>query len=230
MKSFFNLVVLACLLSLFVLPNLAQAQRFRSQNACFWEAVYDYENKRWEWTLACPAAPGSNQRIPSKPPQSQLPKVPPPDAELPRPPSPQPMPPQQTQPPRQQSPPQGQFSPPLGTPIDPTSTSRGMSNPARGGSINTSREFQLTPGDVILAVNGETITGRTHFTSAVNRSPQTMHFTVKDGRTGRVMNLVTQLSSTGYKLGVTHRDNPGGGARVVQVDRNSPATRCFLVE
>ena len=242
MKSFFNITLLSCLLPVFALGDDAMGQEWvgdlyysnttrrtsTATEAATWTAVYSNISKRWYWkqTDGSASAPtGRNQRLqssPSRPPDRLLPTTPPPPQQPPTqntPPPPRP--PQQIQPPRQQN-------PLTGTPIDPT---RGkISNPTRGGSVNTPREFRLTPGDVILTVNGEAITGKTHFTSVVNRSPQTMYFTVRDGRTGRIMNFVTQLSSTGYRFGVTHRDNPGGGARVVQVDRNSPATHCFLVE
>ena len=115
--------------------------------------------------------------------------------------------------------PQQQFQPP----------SNNFGN-TRGGSGNGQRVFQLQPGDVILVINGESITGRESLTNAVRRSPQTMRFTVRDGRSGAILHFVTTLNSSGYRFGITQKDNPGGGAKVVSVDRNSPATNCILVE
>ena len=94
----------------------------------------------------------------------------------------------------------------------------------------SSQSFRLTPGDVILNINGEWIGGQEDVTSAIARSPQTMYLTVRDGRTGRVADYVTLLDSSRPRFGVNHQTNPGGGSRVTGVNKNSPATRCYLVE
>ena len=108
------------------------------------------------------------------------------------------------------------------------STNRGTTT--RGTSGNASRYWRLTPGDVILSVNGEDITGMKSLTNAVNRSPQTMHFTVHDGGRGKIYHFETTLASTGHRFGVYSTDNPGGGARITSVMSNSAARRCILVE
>jgi len=113
-----------------------------------------------------------------------------------------------------------------GVPSEPPS--RGST--PRVSSANTSRYWRLTPGDVILTVNGESITGMKSLTAAVNRSPQTMRFTVRDGGRGKIYHFETTLASTGYRFGVYSADNPGGGAKITSVMPNSAATRCVLVE
>jgi len=90
--------------------------------------------------------------------------------------------------------------------------------------------FQLEPGDVIVTVNGENITGSASLTAAVGRSPQTMQMTVRDRRNGQIRHFTTTLASGSPRFGVTSTDNPGGGARITSIVPNSAATRCFLVE
>ena len=97
-------------------------------------------------------------------------------------------------------------------------------------SVNTSQSFRLTPGDVILEINGERIGRQEDVTSAIARSPQTMYLTVRDGRTGTVARFATTLSSSRPRFGVTHQTHPGGGSRVTGVNSNSPATRLVLAE
>ena len=92
-------------------------------------------------------------------------------------------------------------------------------------SGNNQQFFQLTPGDVILEINGERIRGQEDVTSAIARSPQTMYLTVRDGRTGATARFATTLNSNRPRFGVTHQTNSGGGSRVTGVNRNSPATR-----
>lgn len=94
---------------------------------------------------------------------------------------------------------------------------------------NRSRIFRLEPGDVVLTVNGEKIGGRNDLTAAVNRSPRTMRFTVRDRR-GKIYRFETTLASEGYRFGVYSADQSGGGARITSVMANSAATRCRLVE
>ena len=94
----------------------------------------------------------------------------------------------------------------------------------------TQQRFRLVPGDVILEINGEWINGQEDATSAIARSPQTMHLTVRDGRSGVTAHYVTSLNSSRPRFGVNHRTHSGGGSRVTGVNPNSPATRIYLVE
>ncbi len=97
----------------------------------------------------------------------------------------------------------------------------GASN--RGGAIP--RTLSLSRGDVILSINGQNIKGRASCIRAVNSSPRTMTFTVRDSRDGTVWRMQTELRSSGYRFGVDLRDNPGGGAYVTSVSQGYPATR-----
>ena len=108
------------------------------------------------------------------------------------------------------------------------STNRDTST--RETSRNASQYWRLTPGDVILSVNGEDITGMKSLINAVDRSPQTMHFTVRDRGRGKIYHFETTLASTGYRFGVYCADNPGGGARITSVMSNSAARRCIRIE
>ena len=98
----------------------------------------------------------------------------------------------------------------------------------RGGAVNTSQSFRLAVGDVILEINGERINRQEDVTSAIARSPQTMYFTVRDGRTGVTARYVTTLSPNRPRFGMTHQTNPGGGSRVTGVNANAP--RIYLAE
>ena len=123
----------------------------------------------------------------------------------------------------------------LDTPYDPTQ--RGISQhipdnnvgTTRGASVNTPRYWRLTPGDIILAINGENVTGRQGMTDAINRSPQTMYLTVRDTR-GKIYHFETVLSPNSPRFGIYTADHRGGGARVTSVIPGSSATRCILIE
>lgn len=97
-------------------------------------------------------------------------------------------------------------------------------------SVNTSRRLRLVPGDIILEINGETIDTQENITRAIALSPPTMYLTVQDGRSGQIVELRTTLNSNRPRFGVSHQTHPNGGSRVLGVNSNSPATRCYLVE
>ena len=92
------------------------------------------------------------------------------------------------------------------------------------------RMLSLSRGDVILTVNGQYINGRDDCIRAVNASPPTMVFTVRDSRDGTIWRMQVQLNSRGSRFGVYLADNPGGGgAYVTSVMRGYPATRCHVL-
>lgn len=96
-------------------------------------------------------------------------------------------------------------------------------------SISMDKLFMLQPGDVVLTVNGQRISGSSALTQAVKNSPDEMTFSIKDKRTGKVKHFMTTLNSSGHRFGVYSADNPGGGARITSVMENSAARRCFEI-
>ena len=220
MKPLLKYALLACVLSPFVFGDLAMAQRAgqRTNGKYEWvddEQVWTSEGRRgtegvtveWRWRdgkwvvwSRSPWAEAPSGRI------QRMPNT------NPTPPPAGPPPAMVTQPPSQPQ--------PTWTPSE---------SGTRGYSGNKSRKFSLEPGDVILTVNGEDIFGRKSLIYAVNSSPQTMEFTVRDRRNGQIRHFTTTLASSGYRLGIYCADHPDG-ARVTSVMPNSAARRCILVE
>lgn len=236
MKPFIKITVLSCLLAMFAFADTAMGQRWGRLAPAqrpprgewqweeetpgpaglpgfpgYWKWVLRWSNGQEEWwkkddngiweRISGPV--GRETRIPRVQPTS-----PPPASH------------EQTP----QAPPQTLQRP---TPVyQPPATTSGT----RGASINTSQRFQLVPGDVILIINGETMDREEDVTNAIARSPQTMYLTVRDGRTGQVAEYATTLNSNRPRFGMTHRTHPDGGSRVTGVNRNSPATRIYMVD
>ena len=155
-------------------------------------------------SIAMPVAPGLEQQIPNYNSMPTRPTLPSPPAQPPPTTSTTPTPPP-TQPPQ----------------IRPPSPPPSVQN-------HTQRPYRLERGDVITAVNGQTIRGRDDMRNAVARSPQRMQFSVRTA-SGQHINLETTLDSSGYRFGIVMQDNPGGGVRVMSVDPNTPATRVVIV-
>lgn len=88
---------------------------------------------------------------------------------------------------------------------------------------------QLEPGDVITSVNGRPIRRLSDFTQAVDRSGPVLRFTVRDARTGRNIQLATQLDRRGHRFGVVvaEQGRHRNGVVIQQVFRNSAAERCW---
>ena len=97
------------------------------------------------------------------------------------------------------------------------------------GTSGSATRLSLSRGDVILAINGQSISDRDDCIQAVNSSPSTMNLTVRDSRDGTIWQMQTQLRSRGSRFGVNLRDNPGGGAYVTGVFSGYPSTRCYVV-
>ncbi len=95
--------------------------------------------------------------------------------------------------------------------------------PRRGGGTAVPETLSLEPGDVILSINGRKISARDECIRAVNRSPRTMNFTVRDRRNGTVWQMQAELRARGTRFGVDLVDN-GDGARVTYVQRGAPCT------
>ncbi len=90
------------------------------------------------------------------------------------------------------------------------------------------QSIRLESGDIILSVNGEQLKSGQDLLEAVRHSPTLMRFTVVDIRTGQLRALQTQLNSSASsrRFGVSTVDHGGEGVKVIEVFRNSPATRC----
>ncbi|MDR3108652.1 MAG: hypothetical protein LBU65_03045 [Planctomycetaceae bacterium] len=86
----------------------------------------------------------------------------------------------------------------------------------------------LEPGDVILSVNGESISGAHGLADAVNRSSREMVFQVRDSRTGKITQARVTLNPGEYRLGVYSKDTPGGGARITSLMPGSAASHCLI--
>ena len=221
MKTFLKYALLACVVVPFVLPDRAMGGEWQWGDNEYlsdiergvWVAVYYKDKGKWVWRNQYQTAPdGRNQRVPPKPSDRLLPTTPPP---------PKPGDQDTYVPPQPYRQPQPTYQPqPTWTPSE---------SGTRGYSGNKSRKFSLEPGDVILTVNGEDIFGRKSLIYAVNNSPQTMEFTVRDRRNGQIRHFTTTLASSGYRLGIYCADHPDG-ARVTSVMSNSAARRCYLVD
>lgn len=88
-------------------------------------------------------------------------------------------------------------------------------------------QIRLERNDIILSINGRTISNTGDYSHAVNRSSSKMSFTIIDSNSGKRMNLTTQLASRGQRFGVTARDNGGYGVRVIDVVPGSAAQYCY---
>ena len=97
-------------------------------------------------------------------------------------------------------------------------------DPGGGGGTVVPERLSLEPGDVILTINGQQISGRDECIRAVNQSSQTMTFTVRDRRNGTVWEMQTELRDGTTRFGVDIVDN-GDGARVTYVQPGAPCTR-----
>jgi len=86
----------------------------------------------------------------------------------------------------------------------------------------------LEEGDVLLRINDEPINSYDEFVAAVRRSPDAMYFTLKNFRDGRVHWLRVSLRGTRPRFGVDVAARRGGGVRITEVVRGSPATRAAL--
>jgi hypothetical protein len=95
----------------------------------------------------------------------------------------------------------------------------------RGGATAVPERLSLEPGDVILTINGQQVSGRNECILAVNGSPRIMTFTVRDRRNGTVWEMQTELRDGGMRFGVDIVDNGGDGARVTHVQRGAPCTK-----
>ena len=127
----------------------------------------------------------------------------------------------------------GTVQPPANNPpvyLPPSVPSRGDSSFVPSPPQVMSRRVSLEPGDVILAINGERVYSKREMVAAVQWSDSPMYLTIRDKRTGNIIELSTHLSSTGVRLGIYSVDSSygGGGARVTSVIRNSAATRCYI--
>lgn len=86
---------------------------------------------------------------------------------------------------------------------------------------------QLEPGDVIMSINNRQLFDLEGFVEALDQSGPVMHFTVRDGRTGRHLSLATRLRAGGHRFGVLAVENGGNGVMIRQVFFNSAAQNCW---
>lgn len=82
----------------------------------------------------------------------------------------------------------------------------------RGDAAAVPKRLSLESGNVILTINGERISGRDERIRAVNRSPRTMTFWVRDRRNGTIWETQTDLRRGRTRFGVNIIDNGGDGA------------------
>ena len=83
-------------------------------------------------------------------------------------------------------------------------------------------------GDRIISVNGIQIQDMAHFSQIIRSANTRITFKLIDRRTGKIMNLMTDLNPKGSytRLGITVVDDDHGGVRVIGVDAGSPGSRC----
>ena len=99
-----------------------------------------------------------------------------------------------------------------------------------GGNNNTTSSSYMCPekGDRIISVNGIEIQDMAHFSQVIRSANTRITFKLLDRRTGKIMNLMTDLNPKGSytRLGISVVDDNRGGVRVVGVDSGSPGSRC----
>ncbi|MBR0237479.1 MAG: hypothetical protein IJQ39_05270 [Thermoguttaceae bacterium] len=99
-----------------------------------------------------------------------------------------------------------------------------------GENNNTTSSSYMCPekGDRIISVNGIVIQDMAHFSQIIRSANTRITFKLIDRRTGKVMNLMTDLNPKGSytRLGITVVDDNRGGVRVIDVDAGSPGSRC----
>ena len=86
----------------------------------------------------------------------------------------------------------------------------------------------LEEGDVLLRINDQLINNYDQFVAAVRGASGPMYFTLKNFRDGRVHWLKVDLRQTRPRFGVDVTARRGGGVRVTEVVRGSPATTAAL--
>ena len=108
----------------------------------------------------------------------------------------------------------------------------GGNNPPPGriapGTIVT-----LSPGDIILSVNGQNIRGVNDYWNTVKNSPTDMHFTLQSADDGNVYQLRTRLFnvSADSRFGVLAEQMRGrNGVRVRSVRGGYPGSQCVIVQ
>jgi len=90
----------------------------------------------------------------------------------------------------------------------------------------------LTPGDIILSVNGQPIRGTRDYWNTVKASPTEMHFTLQSVGDGNVYELRTRLFnvSADSRFGVHAQEMRGrNGVQVLRVRRGYPGAQCVIV-
>ena len=91
----------------------------------------------------------------------------------------------------------------------------------------------LSPGDVILSINGRRIGGTRDFWNAVKASPEIMQFTLQSSGDGQVYRLKARLFNVtrDSRFGVVGEAIPGrAGVRVRSIRRGYPGARSVIVE
>ena len=102
-----------------------------------------------------------------------------------------------------------------------------LSNRIAPGTVVT-----LTPGDIILSVNGQPIGGVRDYWNTVKASPTEMHFTLQSVGDGNVYELRTRLFnvSADSRFGVHAQEMRGrNGVQVLRVRQGYPGAQCVIV-
>ena len=100
------------------------------------------------------------------------------------------------------------------------------------GRIAPGTIVTLTPGDIILSVNGQTIRGTTDYWNTVKASPTEMRFTLQSAGDGNTYELRTRLFnvSADSRFGVHAQDMRGrNGVQVLRVRPGYPGAQCVIV-
>lgn len=101
------------------------------------------------------------------------------------------------------------------------------------GRIPPGTVVTLTPGDIILSVNGQPIRGVADYWNTVKSSPTEMQFTLQSASDGNVYQLRTRLFnvSADSRFGVNAQQMRGrNGVRVLNVRRGYPGSQCVIVQ
>lgn len=101
------------------------------------------------------------------------------------------------------------------------------------GRIPPGTVVTLTPGDIILSVNGQAIRGVTDYWNTVKSSPTEMQFTLQSVSDGNVYRLKTRLFnvSADSRFGVNAQQMRGqNGVRVLNVRRGYPGSQCVILQ
>jgi hypothetical protein len=88
----------------------------------------------------------------------------------------------------------------------------------------------ITRNDVILSINGTPVRNEAECSNKIENSGAIMELTVRDSRDGTIWRMQTNLRQSSPRFGVYLDDASGGGAVVIGVVDDSPATHNHVLE